>query len=294
MSHLQFSIPNFRSAILPMFLLASLGFQPLVAQSLHGRLLDLDTDSPIPFGFLEFFGEGGNPVATVRADENGVFRLKAPEAGVYMVKASRLGYRSWIDGPVELGEDDNLEVEFHLSKAVFALDPIEISAQADARYLNTVGFYERQRSDFGHFVTREQIAHRQPRRMTDLVATVPGVRLVPLPASAGKVQVQMRGSNLSQGSLCRPRVFVDGLIAIRGGSGPRRLGGGDVGDIGEEEGPAGSEGSTEPNIDDVVVPEEIEAIEVYRSAAQVPAKFGGAGAFAQCGVIAVWTRRGVR
>ncbi len=294
MSRLQFFILCLRPTALAMFLMPGLALPPAIAQTLHGRLLDVDDNLPIASGFLEFIGEDGSLVATTRADEDGVFRIRVPKAGVYMVRARRLGYRAWIDGPLELGEDEDLQVEFHLRRVATELDPIEVTANADVRYLNAVGFYTRQRSDFGHFVTRDQIQRRQAHRMTDLVATVPGVRLVPLPQSAGKAQVQMRGSNVSQGNLCRPRVFLDGLIAIRGGSGPRRLDGGDVGDIGDQEGPAGSGGSSEPNLDDVVVPDDIEALEVYRSAAQVPAKFGGAGAFAQCGVIAIWTRRGAR
>jgi len=45
-------------------------------------------------------------------------------------------------------------------------------------------------------------------------------------------------------------------------------------------------------VDDVVDPRDIEAIEVYRSGAQVPAQFGGMGPFTRCGVVVVWTRRG--
>ena len=48
----------------------------------------------------------------------------------------------------------------------------------------------------------------------------------------------------------------------------------------------------EPELDDVVRPDDIEAIEVYRSASQVPAEFGGNSMFTRCGVIVIWTRRG--
>ena len=46
-------------------------------------------------------------------------------------------------------------------------------------------------------------------------------------------------------------------------------------------------GPTSPGIDIDIPPEEIEALEVYKSA-QVPAQFGGATA--GCGVIVIWTR----
>ncbi|RMH14199.1 MAG: hypothetical protein D6701_11515, partial [Gemmatimonadetes bacterium] len=41
---------------------------------------------------------------------------------------------------------------------------------------------------------------------------------------------------------------------------------------------------------DLIRPEDIEAIEVYRGASEVPAEFGGSDA--GCGAIVIWTRRG--
>ena len=46
------------------------------------------------------------------------------------------------------------------------------------------------------------------------------------------------------------------------------------------------------SIDDIGHPSTIAAIEVYRSAVQVPVQFGGASVETLCGVIAIWTRTG--
>jgi hypothetical protein len=44
-------------------------------------------------------------------------------------------------------------------------------------------------------------------------------------------------------------------------------------------------------IDDYVMPNEVEAIEAYDSPGSLPADFGGSRA--GCGVIVIWTRRGM-
>ena len=47
------------------------------------------------------------------------------------------------------------------------------------------------------------------------------------------------------------------------------------------------------SLDDIGHPSTIAAIEVYRSASQVPVQFGGTSIEVQCGVIVIWTRTGV-
>ncbi len=90
--------------------------------------------------------------------------------------------------------------------------------------------------------------------------------------------------------MCEPRVLIDGLIVIRGDSKPPRRPG--RAREGEVEDPFDDPRTPEPSLDDVVNPETVEGIEVYRTAAQVPAEFGGSGIFTRCGVLVIWTRRG--
>ena len=46
------------------------------------------------------------------------------------------------------------------------------------------------------------------------------------------------------------------------------------------------------SLDDIGHPSTIAAIEIYRSATQVPVQFGGASVETLCGVIVIWTRTG--
>lgn len=260
------------------------------AQRLQGRLLDLETEQPLYAGLISLLASDGKEVVTVVTDVAGRWSLAVPGAGAYFVSARRLGYRPWVHGPFEIQANDSLTTVYHLGRVPLTLDPIEVSAQEMARFLNQAGFYARQRADFGHYITPGDIDRRQATRITDLLSGLPGVNLVAT-GSVGGLAVQLRGSNPSDGGLCRPRVYVDGLLYARGDSRPRRS--------------TTDAASTEQRIedemqrvdqgislDDIGHPSTIAAIEVYRSASQVPVQFGGASVETLCGVIVVWTRAG--
>jgi len=282
--------------ILLTVLLAVWGSGTAAAQRLHGRLIDLVSNEPIPAGILTLLTEDGDPMATVVTDEEGYWVLNAPTPGHYYVEAKRLGYQPWIDGPVTVRRGEDWNAVYHLQPLAIRLDPVQVSAQATARYLELTGFYERQRSSFGHYVEPEDIERRQAGKLTELLTIIPGVRLVSTGGGLSRMRVQLRGSHQSQGGLCRPRVFVDGLIYNRGDSRPFG-----VNDWGNPElaydrvaNPDLSSTYEEPDIDNIVHPSSIAGIEVYRSGAQVPVRFGGTSIQTRCGVIVIWTKAGQR
>lgn len=264
---------------------------PAAAQRLHGRLLDVDTNQPIPAGLLTLRTSEGERLVTVVADAQGQWLLDLPRPGRYYVEATRIGYQPWVAGPLELKAGDDLDSVFHLRRRPIQLAPIEVSVEARRRYLELAGFYERQRSDFGHFVEPEDIERRSARRITDLLLGLPGVNLVPTTGGdVGARSIQLRGSSLSQGGVCRPRVFVDGLIYARGDARPRRR---DDRITIEQRADEQLERIDEGiSLDDIGPPSSIIGIEVYRSASQVPVRFGGTSVETLCGVIVLWTRMG--
>jgi outer membrane receptor for ferrienterochelin and colicin len=210
------------------------------------------------------------------------------------VQIQRVGYRMVRDGPLALIAGEEREAIYRLAAVAVELEAIEVEAQrvAGKAMLARVGFYDRQKSDFGRFITRERIEERRARRFTDLLRAIPGVRINPVGGGLGRSAVQLRGSMQSYGGVCEPRVFIDGTIVIRGDSRPRpRREPAREDNLATEVERAEFE-RDEIAIDDVVMPDDIEAIEVYRSAAQTPARFGGASLETQCGVIVIWTRRG--
>lgn len=275
-------------------LLAAVVAGSVEGQVVRGRLLDLTTSEPIEGGVLTLILNGTSRLRSVVTGPDGGYVLEAPAPGVYFVEARRLGYRAWIDGPIELVDGDDWETEYRLQSAAIMLDPVEVVAEVarlEAR-LSNVGFYERQRSDFGHFMGREEIVRRRAGRVTDLLSSLPGVRLVPSATGLGRNAIELRGSLMVRGNMCHPRVFVDGILIIRGDA---RQAGLDVHGFPEERTTElqFAQGEREEiAIDDVVVPEDILAVEVYRSASQVPVQFGGTSMDTQCGVIVIWTKTG--
>jgi hypothetical protein len=253
--------------------------------------LDLESKEPLPAGFVTLLGVDGTVLATAVSDHQGAWALAVPGPGSYYVAAKRLGYRPWVAGPVAIKRDDELASVYHLERLPVTLDPVEVRAQATRRVLELAGFYDRQRADFGHYITPEDIDKRHAARITDLLAGLPGVTIVP-PANGnvGPLSIKLRGSNLSEGGLCRPRIFVDGLLYARGDSRPKgRANAQAIERSIEDEIQRLDQGLS---IDDIGHPSTIAAIEVYRSATQVPVQFGGTSVETLCGVIVVWTRSG--
>jgi hypothetical protein len=285
--------PARESVALVGLLLFAGSLDPAAGQAVRGYLRDIHTNQAIARGIVSLLECGGERVASVVTGADGSYRVTAPAAGCYLLEARRIGYQARSDGPLELGVGDEMDTELHLLPLPVPLAPLEVAGappQPDA-FLARVGFYERQRSDFGHFITREQIEARAARRVTDLLSSVPGVRLVPAPGGLGRMGIQLRGSLLSHGGSCHPRVIIDEIIVIRGDARPRGLDAFGLPEAATETARPGA-GRPEIALDDVVQPEDIQAVEVYRSGAEVPARFGGTSTTTQCGVIAIWTRRG--
>jgi len=261
------------------------------AQRIRGRLLDLVSNDPLEAGELTLRAADSVPVRTVITDENGNWAFELPGPGVFYIEATRFGYQSWVAGPLVVEAGDDLNSVYRLWPQPFEMDPIEVSVQATRLHLQTAGFYERQRADFGFFLGPEEIAKRRAPRLTDLLQGLPGVSLVSnTTGSVGARFVQLRGSSLSQGGICRPRIFVDGLLYALGDSRPVEQVEGEQTDLNEmldivDQG---------ISLDDIGPPSDIAGIEIYRSATQVPVQFGGTSVSTLCGVIVVWTRRGVR
>lgn len=258
------------------------------AQSVRGRVLEAETDRPVSEAQVTLMTPGGLAAGVAFTAQDGRFLIKVQRPGRYILQTRRLGYQVRADA-VDLGEAE-LVLEYRLASVPVTLDPVTIEAEVNARYLDLVGFYQRQRADFGHFITRDKIEARRAARVSDVLQVVPGVRLLPDSRAVGaRVRVQLRGALDQRGAVCEPRVFIDGLVAIRGDSRPTSavFSESAVEDLGAEDPRA-----PDPAVDDVVDPLDIEAIEVYRSGAEVPAHFGGMGPYTRCGAILIWTRRG--
>jgi hypothetical protein len=252
-------------------------------------LVDIATNRPIPAVLLTLHSADSGVVLTTVSDGDGRWRFNAPRPGVYYIAGRRLGYQPWVSGAIEIAAGAELDSVFRLQPMPVRLNPITAQAVAIRRNLEYNGFFERQEGNFGHFVTPQAIDRRQAARITDLLTAIPGVQLmVGGSGSVGPAQIGLRGSSVTDGALCRPRVFVDGLMYARGDSRQVRARVSDA----TEQADLEQRMDRALSLDDIGHPSTIAAIEVYRSATQVPVQFGGTSVETLCGVIVIWTRTG--
>lgn len=113
------------------------------------------------------------------------------------------------------------------------------------------GFFERrqQRAAFGRFLDQEEIRRKGPLQPSDLFRNVPGVSVKTNPSGGNAIRIRN----------CQPMVLIDG------------------------------QRSPGAELDEVISPSDIAAIEFYPSSAGVPAQYLERGN-RLCGLILVWTK----
>jgi hypothetical protein len=182
-------------------------------------------------------------------DSRGRFDLGRFPAGAFSLHVRRLGYEERTI-KVEVGTGGQpTSVEIVLVPVVVELEGVSVSANPQGRLRE---FYQRrqQRASFARFLDSEDIRRRGPPNASDLFRTVPGISIKNNPAAGGNA-IRIRN--------CQPMVWLDGQRA------------------------PGAE------LDEVIRPEEIAAIEFYPSSAGTPAQYLEPGN-RLCGLILVWTK----
>lgn len=232
-----------------------------LAQSVRGTVRDQDTDEPIRGAAVTLMEADRSAQRTVTTDSAGRFVLSARGFGRYQLRASRLGYRSALAPPIDLDTRETIEVVLHLSTEAIVLAPLTIETSRQplrsSRVLVRRGFYDRQESytklGVGHFLDRAAIEKRSPMRISDLLQTVPGVRVIG--AGGRRTTIALRGG-------CEPLIYLDGV--------PFRLHRGE-------------------HIDDYVPASSLAGVEVYPGLTQ-PAEFMDIRpTFRPCGSVVLWT-----
>jgi hypothetical protein len=221
----------------------------------QGRLVDQYTNQPIPGATVSLVRPDNSPTGvTAKTDNKGNFSLRAPGQGVYRLSANIAGYVAAQTPAFELGTGDDINLTWRLLAGAVELRPITVTSSRRSTSGRLGGFYDRvQRHVPGYFITSDQIQKQRPFLVSDLLRTVPGLEVLPSHRAFGNVVRTIEG--------CTPAIFLDGVrFPLMGES-----------------------------IDDIVNPMDIEGIEVYPHASEVPAEFMTAGN--NCGAVAIWTKR---
>ncbi len=257
---------SFRRLRLPLLLTAATfaaGAPSLSAQVIRGTVVDAATGDAVAAAYVAILDTGGVAVGGGATGADGRFLLRVPGRGLYRFRASRLGYDGLLTEAVDVGPSADVPLLLRLRTSPVEIPSITVEANRHVARLEDVGFYRRRAMGFGHFLTPEQIEARVALRVTDLLRNLAGVRVV-----GGELDVMMPGAEAMfiRGG-CFPSIVLDGYVVRVGGIPSRGW----------------------MWLKDLLNPAEIEALEVYPSAAGVPAQ--AAGYVSPCGAIVAWTKR---
>ncbi|MYE68845.1 MAG: carboxypeptidase-like regulatory domain-containing protein, partial [Gemmatimonadetes bacterium] len=223
----------------------------------------------------------GRPEVVV-SDQRGRFALSGLPVRGHELSVQHLGYAA-LTHPVTVTRGLTTEVEIGLSPDPVELEPLVATATRPRR-LEVGGFYERrywgELTGNGTFFTAADIERRAPLRITHMVADVPGVRLANCNLQGHGCRLySTRASTGFSDEGCQLNVYLDGNVVVRGSNERWSRAAGD--------GPLRNRPPPE-SLNNLVLPGEIAALEVYVGAAELPAEFGGPDS--RCGAVVIWTK----
>lgn len=197
---------------------------------------------------------------TIRSDSSGKARLEGLRPGNIEIRVRRVGFK-----PSEMltrVAGGNNDFTVYVDAATTELDEIRVVASKPVISRHEEFDLRVKRREASAYVTAEQIDKRNPVRLSQMLRSVPGVRISE--GLTGTIAIATRGKNPTRGSLydCVMRVMIDGVIQPQ-----------------------------DSNIDQIV-PSAAYGIEVFSGPAAIPLKYQGARSDQWCGLIAIWTRSG--
>ncbi len=215
----------------------------------RGRVRDRDSGDPVA-GALVSVPELG--AETLTSDQGG-FALPALPPGTYPLHVEHLAFGTRVDS-VTLLPGRSVVLEVQVESRAIPVEPLLVEVTAvESLWLEATGFYRRMHRELGAFITREEIEQRRPVLLSDLFQTVPGMRV-----DRGRVQMTRAPGMLMSGGGCDIQYFIDGRsVELATGL-------------------------------DSFMPDDIEAVEVYRGPSETPPEFNMGDA--ACGAIVLWMR----
>jgi hypothetical protein len=193
---------------------------------------------------------------SAKTNARGAFRFPGLPAGTQGVEIRQIGY-----SPRRYAVDLSPRHEAHLAAVLDeraqVLEAIEVNAKPRSAI---PGFAERKKQGFGVFLSREDIEQKAAVSMTDLFRGLAGVTV----ASNGSGYVIQMTRTASVGD-CPVQYYVDGAPLL----------------------------ATADDMDSLMRPDDIEAIEIYKSGTATPVQFQASDG-GSCGTIVIWTRRSIK
>jgi hypothetical protein len=242
-------------------------------QGVQGILTDPESGNPVRSAEVGLEDASGRISVTGVSNQRGFFRLQTPVPGRYLFTAEALGYAPVEEEVVDVPQGHLAVLEVRMAPEALELEPLVVQAEARAFHLEMEGFYEREvhSAHGGVFLEPNDLEKRRPLKLTDVFFSFPGTRVVEAALGAGPraVYFPRSGERPAYGGIqiCWPMIYLDRQLISTGGL----------------------SGATPTALDEYVHGADVAAVEVYRSAAEVPAEFNGPNA--GCGVIVVWSKK---
>lgn len=234
---------------------------------LRGRVLADSTQLPLTGAVVSLPAER---LAAV-ADTLGWFRITGIPSGRKIVLVRRIGFEP---SRMELvfAEHDTLEADFLLVRRARELSAVQINVVAPPP--PKLSEFERRRATgIGRFLTQAVIEKHAERSVSEVLALLPGVRLIRSPFGGGanvasaRDQSHGQGGALSGGSRrstpCLSAIVLDGAFVYQ------------------------ANGETPFDVNSIRLADVV-GIEFYRSAAEMPAEYNGTRT--TCGLLVLWTK----
>jgi 5-hydroxyisourate hydrolase-like protein (transthyretin family) len=246
---------------------------PLAAQTIRGRVVDAATGEPVAQAGVTVLTTEQRTVARARTGADGTFAIELRAPGTFRLRGERAGYQASNSQAVEVAVREVVEVSLRVSPQALQIEPLTVTGRIQPPrnpILASNGFYDRERGGRGKFVRREDLDRHPEHNLVHTLARIPGVELDVdrrgreiVTFTRGRTVGTLKRAQVCQRDDCYPQIYLDGSLM-------RYAPPNDV------------------QLDDIITPNQIEAIEVYRSSAELPAQFGGNNS--ACGAILIWSR----
>jgi Carboxypeptidase regulatory-like domain/TonB-dependent Receptor Plug Domain len=249
---------------------------PLSAQTIRGRVVDAATGGPVPRVGVTVLTPENRAFGRARTGADGTFSVELRGPGTFRLRGERAGYQASTSQPLTVAVREAVEVTLRVSAQALQIEPLTVTGRVQpprSRVLAQNGFYDREAMGMGKFVRREDIDRHPEHNLVHTLARIPGVEL-DVDRHGREIVTFTRGrtvGTLKRGQQgvrddCFPQIYLDGSLM-------RYAPPNDV------------------QLDDIISPSQIEAIEVYRSAAELPPQYNGSNS--ACGAILIWSRHDV-
>jgi hypothetical protein len=253
---------------------------PAHAQTLRGRVLDAADNRPLAHVHVSVLPAGRDTVLASAAAPEGAFQFQLGQPGAYRLRVELLGYATLTTQPVTLADNQVLTLELRLARDAIPLEPLRVVAER-IEPIFMPDIRRRQRLGLGRYILRDELDERMMSRLEDVLRLPGGLqisytRLPGLDTLSGPLVPLVTARQAGMARECFASVYVNGHPIF-------------TADLLDH--PETRQATLERLLDLFQLrPDDFEAVEIYRGAAQVPAEFSGSAS--QCGVVALWTRGG--